>query len=63
MKKGSIEAMQVKEFTTDFINWALTHHQGMMDFLVGNYTTRSMRRILDVTIKQMINEFMNQKLN
>ena len=61
MKEGSIEAMSAKELVGDFINWALIHQQGLMDFLVNHYNTKSMRTILDATIKQMIKQFMNSK--
>ena len=61
MKKGSIEAMQVKEFTEDFINWALIHQIDIMEFLVKHYFKKSMRIVLDTMLKQMINQFMNQK--
>ena len=61
MKKGSIEAMQVKEFTEDFINWALIHQIDSFEFIVEHYSKKAMRLVLDIMLKQLISEFMNQK--
>ena len=61
MKKGSIEAMQVKEFTGDFINWALINQIDTFEFITKHYTRKSMRPILNTMLKQLINQFMNQK--
>lgn len=61
IKKGSIEAMQVKEFTEDFINWALIHQIDSFEFIVEHYSRKSMRLVLDTMLKQLINQFMQQK--
>ncbi|KKL62333.1 hypothetical protein LCGC14_2186220 [marine sediment metagenome] len=61
MKKGSIEAMNLKQFSADFINWALTHQLESMEFIVKHYSKKSMRIILDEMLRQMISQFMSQK--
>ena len=62
MKKGSIESMQLKEFTQDFINWALRNQLETMEFIVKHYDKMSMRIILNEMIRQMINEFIGKKI-
>lgn len=61
MKKGSIEAMQAEEFTTDFINWALTYNLETFNFIVDFYPKKSMRPILDTMLRQLVGQFMSQK--